>query len=121
VSFEIEDTEIYKKSNLSRETFRLLLGLFFSLVGLFFCLGSGFQNIVFADSYVGLLLIFSALAQPVFFLWHRDFGEVTSLIYQHTGETMRQDMIFVIKYMSTSVLAVLLLVSLPITVNRLFM
>jgi hypothetical protein len=73
---------------------------------------------VFADSYVGTLMIFSALAQPVFFMWHRNFGEVTSLIYQHTGECMREDMVFVIKYMSTSVLAVLLLVSVPFTVER---
>lgn len=116
VSYEVELTELFKKSNLSRELCRLIIGVVLSVVGLLFCMGSGFQNIVFADSYVGLLMIFSALAQPVFFLWHRDFSEVASLIYQHTGETVRPDMVFVIKYLSTSVLLLLLIISFPITI-----
>jgi hypothetical protein len=113
-SYELELTDYYKKSGLSREIFRLILFIIFSIVGLFYCLGSGIWNVVFVDNYMGVLMIFCSLVQPVFFMWYRDFSEVTTLIYQYTGEVMRPELIFVLKYISSSILALLLVASVPL-------
>lgn len=46
-------------------------------------------------------------------MWFRDFKEIEELIFINTGAHMRNDLKFLIKYISSALLVVLFFVSIP--------
>ena len=52
-----------------KEWIRLGLTLIFALLGLLLSYGNGFHLTVFMDTFVNILLVLSALIQPIFFLF----------------------------------------------------
>jgi hypothetical protein len=44
-----------------RELIRFLVVLCYSIIGIFYCFGNGFYNVIFVDSFVNLCSIIGAL------------------------------------------------------------
>ena len=59
--------------------------IFYAIIGLPYCFGNGFYNVILVDSFVNICSIVGALIQPLFFFFFLNIEDFEKKMFISTG------------------------------------